>query len=320
MFDKRNRWIVNGVMAIAAFAFLALLFVPFITAFQSGNAGRPGASPSASPGASPAAQQAELADQARGYELVLQREPDNQTALRGLLETRIRQGDVQGAIEPLEKLARLNPDQSDYTVLLAQARQRVGDREGAAQAYRSILDTQPGNVNALQGFVDLMLEEQRPEAAVSLLQDTLRTADETNGVAPGSVDVASVQLLLGRVYAQQGRTQEAIALYDQSMQQNALDFRPVLGKAIVLQTAGRTEEARPLFDSAAALAPAQYKDQINQLAAGGTQAEAADPSLNAAPSAAPTGVTPLPSPEPSPESSPAAQSSPSSPSRVTGNP
>lgn len=320
MFDKRNRWIINGVMAIAAFAFLAVLFLPFITAFQSGNAGRSGATPSASPGASPVAQQAELADQARGYELVLQREPDNQTALRGLLETRIRQGDVQGAIEPLEKLAQLNPDQSDYTVLLAQAKQRVGDREGAAQAYRSILDTQPGNINALQGFVDLMLEEQRPEAAVSLLQDTLRTADERNQVTPNSVDVASVQLLLGRVYAQQGRTQEAIALYDQSMQQNALDFRPVLGKALVLQTTGRTEEAKPLFDSAAALAPAQYKDQINQLASGGSTAQTTTSPLDAAPADSPADVAPLPSPTALPAGSPAAESSPSSPSRVTGNP
>lgn len=318
MFDKRNRWIVNGVMAIAAFAFLALLFLPFMTALRSGVA-TSGASPSATPGASPASQQAELADQARGYELVLQREPDNQTALRGLLETRIRQGDVQGAIEPLEKLAKLNPDQSDYTVLLAQAKQRVGDREGAAQAYRSILDTQPGNINALQGFVDLMLEQQRPEAAVSLLQDTLRTADERNRVAPGSVDVVSVQLLLGRVYAQQGRTQEAIALYDQSIEQNALDFRPVLGKALVLQAAGRTEESKPLFDSAAALAPAQYKDQINQLASGSQGQTAASP-LESAPADAPAGTAPLPSPTALPAGSPAAESSPSSPSRVTGNP
>jgi tetratricopeptide (TPR) repeat protein len=319
VFDKRNRWIVNGVMAIAAFAFLALLFLPFMTALRSGVASS-GASPSATPGASPASQQAELADQARGYELVLQREPDNQTALRGLLETRIRQGDVQGAIEPLEKLAKLNPDQSDYTVLLAQAKQRVGDREGAAQAYRSILDTQPGNINALQGFVDLMLEQQRPEAAVSLLQDTLRTADERNRVTPGSVDVVSVQLLLGRVYAQQGRTQEAIALYDQAIEQNALDFRPVLGKALVLQTAGRTEEAKPLFDSAAALAPAQYKDQINQLASGDKPDQTAASPLESAPSNTPTGTTPLPSPTALPAGSPAADRSPSSPSRVTGNP
>lgn len=273
MFDKRNRWIINVVMAIAAIAFMGVLIAPFLGAFQ--QTGSQTASTAASPTASPAAQQAELETQAKGYQLVLQREPNNQTALRGLLEIRIRQGDIKGAIEPLQKLAELNPDEADYTILLAQAKQRLGDREGAAQAYRDILKTQPGNIGALQGFVDLMLEQQRPEAAVGLLQDTLRGANDANKVKPGSVDVASVQLLLGRVYAEQQKFSEAIAIYDQAIDSNPQDFRPVLGKAIVLQRQGKNDDAAPLFTQAVSLAPAQYKDQINQLAMGATPTPAA---------------------------------------------
>lgn len=273
MFDKRNRWIINVVMAIAAIAFMGVLIAPFLGAFQ--QTGSQTASTAASPTVSPAAQQAELETQAKGYQLVLQREPNNQTALRGLLEIRIRQGDIKGAIEPLQKLAELNPDEADYTILLAQAKQRLGDREGAAQAYRDILKTQPGNIGALQGFVDLMLEQQRPEAAVGLLQDTLRGANDANKVKPGSVDVASVQLLLGRVYAEQQKFSEAIAIYDQAIDSNPQDFRPVLGKAIVLQRQGKNDDAAPLFTQAVSLAPAQYKDQINQLATGATPTPAA---------------------------------------------
>ncbi len=303
-------------MSIASLAFLSLLFMPFLTAFQTSNRA---ATANASPSASPVAQQQELEAQAKGYELVLQREPENQTALRGLLETRIRQGNVQGAIEPLEKLAKLNPDQADYTVLLAQAKQRVGDAEGAAQSYRDILKTQPGNVNALQGFVDLMLEQKRPEAAIGLLQDTLRGAETANKVTPGSIDVTSLQLLLGRVYAEQGRSDEAIAIYDEAIKTDSQDFRPVLGKAIVLRTAGRTTEAEPLFTTAAALAPAQYKDQINQLAAGETPAPADAATPNPLPDVE-GGDRPLPDPSasPAPSVSPQAERSPSS-SRVTGN-
>ena len=303
-------------MSIASLAFLSLLFMPFLTAFQTSNRT---ATANASPSASPVAQQQELEAQAKGYELVLQREPENQTALRGLLETRIRQGNVQGAIEPLEKLAKLNPDQADYTVLLAQAKQRVGDAEGAAQSYRDILKTQPGNVNALQGFVDLMLEQKRPEAAIGLLQDTLRGAETANKVTPGSIDVTSLQLLLGRVYAEQGRSDEAIAIYDEAIKTDSQDFRPVLGKAIVLRTAGRTTEAEPLFTAAATLAPAQYKDQINQLAAGETPAPADAATPNPLPSVEGSDrPLPAPSASPAPSVSPQAERSPSS-SRVTGN-
>lgn len=288
VFDKRKRWLIVGIMAIASLSLLGFAVAPLFMALQSGN---PAVSASASPMVSPAAQQAELEAQAKGYEMVLQREPDNQTALRGLLEVKIQQRDLKGAIAPLEKLATLNPDQPDITVLLAQTKQQVGDREGAAQAYRSILSSQPGNINALQGLVELLLQQQRPEAAVGLLQDTLRSAPNANQVKPGSIDVVSVQLLLGRVYAEQQRYSEAITVYDQAIAADQQDFRPVLGKAIVLQQQGKPEEAKPLLTTAANLAPPQYKDQINQLA------QAPSPSPGATTPAAPA-TAPSPAPAP----------------------
>ena len=51
------------------------------------------------------------------------------------------------------------------------------------------------------------------------------------------------------------------------MKADTLDFRPVLAKAILLKQQGKQAEAKPLFDSALALAPAQYHDKINDAAA-----------------------------------------------------
>lgn len=293
MAEQRKRWLAVVVLGIVAFAFAGIsVIVPFTSAFQN-QSRNADSSPSAS--ASPTQ---DLEAQAKGYQLVLDREPENQTALRGLVDTRIAQGKIDAIIEPLEKLAKLNPDQPDYTILLAQAKQRTGDREGAAQAYRDLLAKQPGSIGALKGLSDLLLEQQRPEAAIGLLQDTLNKADEANQAKPGSVDTAAVQLLLAEVYAVEGRYDEALARYDQLAKANAQDFRPILGKAIVLRTQGKNDEAAPLFVSAAALAPPQFKDQINQLAAA--------PSPTASPAASPTG-----DPATSPESSPAASPAPS---------
>lgn len=209
----------------------------------------------------------ELEAQARGYELVLQREPDNATALEGLLEVKLRLEDLPGSIEVLEKLVRAKPEQTNYAVLLAQAKEQTGDREAAAQVYRQILTAQPGNIKALDGMVKLLIDENRPEAAIGLLQETLKTAPQANQIEPNTIDVVSVQVILGQVYAKQERYAEAIAVYDEAMKVDEQDFRPVLGKALVLRRQGNNEQATQLFNVAVELAPAQYRDQIKQLAA-----------------------------------------------------
>lgn len=276
MSQPRNRWIVQIVLALAILAFVGVSVIPIIGAFN--NTPPSNQNTASSRGTLTSAdQKSKLEDEVRGYELVLQREPENQTALKGLFQARlqllsqkekseVKPADIQVVIEPLEKLAKLNPEQSEYSVLLAQAKQEIGDREGAAQAYRSVLSTKPGDLKALQGMVALLISQQRPEAAIGLLQETLSNAAQANTIQPGSIDTVAVQVLLGSVHASQKRYAEASSVYDQAIKKDPKDFRPVVAKAMLLKQQGKDAEAKALFDSAVALAPAQYKDGIKKAA------------------------------------------------------
>lgn len=202
--------------------------------------------------------------QAREYELILQNNPEDRAALRGLSLVLLQLGDENGAIAPLEKLVQLNPSEIYYALLLADTQEKIGDRQGAVLSYRRILDTQPGHLVALQRLVSLLVQGNRPEIAIELLKDTLKSARAANSLQPNRIDIPAVQVILGQVYAQQKRYEEAIAVYEQAIAGNPADFRPVFGKALVLKTLGRNREAQILFQTAFDLAPAQYKPQIAQ--------------------------------------------------------
>ena len=297
MSESRNRWIVRVVLAFAVVAFLGVSIMPIITAVNKPQSS-PQNQPTADPKISSSEQKSKLEDQVRGYELVLQKDAENQTALKGLLQARlgllsqksqgeVKPADIQAVIEPLEKLAKLNPQKSEYGVLLAQAKQQIGDKEGAAETYRTILTTKPGDLKALQGMVSLQLNEKRPEAAIGVLQESLAAAKQANTIQPGSVDVVAVTVLLGSVYASEGKDDKAISTYDEAIKKDVQDFRPILAKAMLFKQQGKVNEAKLLFDSATALAPAQYKDEINKAASNPTPTAPPTESPPPAPTATP---------------------------------
>ena len=251
---------------------------------------------------------AELESQVKGYELVLQRKPDDRTALTGLIDTKLELakqgvGSINDTIEPLEKLAKLNPQETKYGILLAQTKQQVGDIEGAATTYRALLESKPGEISALDGLVGLLLEQERPQAAIGLLQDTLENAPKLNEIKTGTIDEVSVRLILGAVYAEQQRYADAIGIYDKAIKSSRDDFRPVLAKAIVLQKQGKNNEAKQLFDAAAQISPSQYRDQIKELASASPspQVEASPTSPNSSSDAKSTPPKESPNSSPDPE-------------------
>ena len=209
-----------------------------------------------------------LENEALGYQLVLEREPDNENALLGLLETRLRQGDLEAAIAPLTRLSQLNPQQPDYGILLAQSQQQLKNYEEAIKTYQGIIAANPGEMRALKGMVDVFMQQNRSQDAINLVQNTLNQAikEQSNQSAKESVfNLTSLQLLLGEIYSEKERYEDALTIYDQAIKGDENDFRPILAKAMLFREQGKEKEAQTLFKEAILKAPVQYKEQLKDI-------------------------------------------------------
>jgi predicted Zn-dependent protease len=72
-------------------------------------------------------QNAQFKVEEKGFLTVLKREPNNQTALRGLVEIRMRTGDAPGTKAALEQLVKLNPTNQQYKEFLTALNKQLTD-------------------------------------------------------------------------------------------------------------------------------------------------------------------------------------------------
>jgi tetratricopeptide (TPR) repeat protein len=233
-------------------SFLGFSIAPIVRAFWS-------ESPTAQVQAPTGEVQNRLQERIAGYETVLQREPENVTALRGLADLNLELGKFDQAVEPLTKLVTLQPESLPDKLLLARLKLQLGDSQGAATLFRELYDKAPDNPLFRQGLVDAEIKSGRPEQALQLIEEKLKED-------PNDVDLKMAQAM---VYAQTSRTEKALTIYDELIAQDKTDFSPLLGKAVTLAVTADTEDtrssAKQLFEEALRLAPPAEKPQIQQI-------------------------------------------------------
>lgn len=90
-------------------------------------------------------QNAQLQAEEKGFATVLKREPNNQTALRGLVQIRMRQGDAPGTKAALEQLVKLNPTNKEYKEFLAALNKQLSESKkvGTLKPTEPTQPTQP---------------------------------------------------------------------------------------------------------------------------------------------------------------------------------
>jgi tetratricopeptide (TPR) repeat protein len=255
--EPRHSWLANTAIATGAVVLLGVATLPWWGSRVF---------PLSAKQRLPQNKVAELQAQVQAYDRILVQQPDDVSALQGTIRAKLQLEDVRGVAPALEKLAATQPATPAYSILLAQTKQYLGDKEAAIEAYRQALNAQkPASIDALQGLVSLLVDVKRPEAAIGEVQKAVQEIPVAADGIP-TADIVPYNLLLAQIYAAQKRYPDAISIYEQLTTTYPKDFRPLVAKALVLKAAGNPTAAKSLLVAANALAPAEYKDRIQQLA------------------------------------------------------
>ncbi|MCR9198147.1 MAG: tetratricopeptide repeat protein [Planctomycetaceae bacterium] len=117
------------------------------------------------------------------------------------------QGNYAMAAREFESALQSNPYNPDYMANLAKSRQKMGDPRSAERLFRQALSTDPSHQPSYHGLAELMLASGRPDEATQLLTSWSATQPY---VAESHVELAWLQNELGQNHAAAGSLRRAL--------------------------------------------------------------------------------------------------------------
>ncbi len=180
-----------------------------------------------------------------------------------LVDLLIQQGQFQEASLVLERLADQQSQNWQLRLLLAELRRNNNDRTGAERELRLILNLKPDQIEALQLLTLLQLEQGRGAEA----EAQLKTLLEANSNPTPQPQKLGIGLLLGDLRQRQGKSADALALYDQLAKDFPRDPKPLLAIALLKQDEGDLPGASQALAQAQARQPEKKDPRLDSVAA-----------------------------------------------------
>ncbi|CAH8387181.1 unnamed protein product [Eruca vesicaria subsp. sativa] len=197
-----------------------------------------------------------LEEESSSLENHLSSHPDDVTALRSLMEVKIKSRNLLEAIDLLNRLIALEPDEKEWPILKANIFSHNGDLESAKKAFEEIISKEPLRVEAYHGLAmaysesgdDLnVIEERIQEAMVRCKKE------RKNGK-----DLRDFKLLVAQIRVLEGKHEEALKVYQELVKEEPRDFRPYLCQGIIYTLLKKGGEAEKQFEKFRRLVPRNH--------------------------------------------------------------
>jgi tetratricopeptide (TPR) repeat protein len=199
----------------------------------------------------------ESTDTASSIEEQLSQDPDDTEALKSLMELRIKARKFKEAIEVIDRLTELEPQEFEWPLLKANIFSYIGEQELARKEFEEILEKDPLRVEAYHGLV-MVSSEQSDENSLKDVSRRVEEAMEKCDKLGRKSDVRDFKLLVAQINVVEGYYLEALKVYQELVKEEPRDFRPYLCQGILYTLLKKKDEAEKQFDKFRRLVPKNH--------------------------------------------------------------
>ncbi|KAJ0089058.1 hypothetical protein Patl1_31949 [Pistacia atlantica] len=191
----------------------------------------------------------------RNIQQHLSEHPEDVEALRSLMELKLKLRKLPEAIEVIDRLIELEPDEFEWPLLKCQVLSYSGDFEAAAKGFEEILQKDPIRVEAFHGLV--MTYE---DAGYKLkdLEKRIESAMQKCKKENKKSDLRDFKLLIAQIRVMESKHSEALKVYEELVKEEPRDFRPYLCQGIIYTLLKKNDEAEKQFEKFRRLVPKNH--------------------------------------------------------------
>ncbi|XP_007048154.2 PREDICTED: protein SLOW GREEN 1, chloroplastic [Theobroma cacao] len=188
------------------------------------------------------------------YEKVLEKEPGNVEALKVVLYGKMRRGKTKEAVECVEKLIDIEPNEVEWRLLQALCYEMMGQLSKAKRLFKEILEERPLLLRALHGLAVVMHKNHEGPAVFERLNEALEVALREKRVT----EERNIRILIAQMHVVKGELEEGLKKFQDLMNDNPRDFRPYLCQGIIYSLLDKKKEAAEQFEIYQSLVPEEF--------------------------------------------------------------
>lgn len=188
------------------------------------------------------------------FEKLLEKEPRNVEALKVVLHGNMRRGRNKEALEFVNRLIDIEPNEVEWKLLQALCYELMGKLSTAKRLFKDILKERPLLLRALHGLALVMHKNHEGPAVFQMLSKALEVAQHEKRVT----EERNIKILIAQMHVVEGELEEGLKKFQDLVKENPRDFRPYLCQGIIYSLLDKKKEATEQFEIYQSLVPDEF--------------------------------------------------------------